>query len=83
MATDKEKSHIVADPENVTELSRNTTYGDGEVKDHKFVHADPNDGDEAYVLPFIFSLYPFASNCVYYSSPRELPLIQPPFSPLR
>jgi ACS family allantoate permease-like MFS transporter len=43
-----EKTHDASsDPEKVAELSRNTTYGDGEVKDPIFIHADPNDGDDA------------------------------------
>jgi hypothetical protein len=47
---DMEKPKM-SDPEKVAALSRNTTSGDGEVKDPIFMHADPNDGDEAYV-PF-------------------------------
>lgn len=35
------------DPEKVAALSRNTTFGDGEVKNTVLLHADPNDGDEA------------------------------------
>jgi ACS family allantoate permease-like MFS transporter len=48
-----EKTHDVSaeDPEKVVELSRNNTYGEGEVevevKEPMFIHADPNDGDEA------------------------------------
>ena len=38
----------VSGPEKVAELSRNTTPGDGEVNDPVLLHADPNDGDEAY-----------------------------------
>jgi hypothetical protein len=49
---DDEKSREVADPEKVTELSRNTTYGEGETKEGAFIHADPNDGDEAFVALF-------------------------------
>ena len=45
---DMEKPKI-SDPEKAVELSRNITSGDGEVKDAIFIHADPNDGDEAYV----------------------------------
>ena len=47
--TDMEKTHDASseDPEKVAELSRNTTYGEGENKDTLFIHADPNDGDEA------------------------------------
>jgi hypothetical protein len=52
---DDEKSHEAADPEKVTELSRNTTYGEGETRDGAFIHADPNDGDEAFVALFHFS----------------------------
>jgi MFS transporter, ACS family, allantoate permease len=49
--TDMEKSHeLSSDPEKVTELSRNITYGDGEVQDPMFIHADPSDGDEAFVI---------------------------------
>ena len=44
-----EKTHDASsdDPEKVAELSRNTTYGEGEAKETMFIHADPNDGDEA------------------------------------
>jgi len=44
-----EKTHDASsdDPEKVTELSRKVTYGDGENKNTMFIHADPNDGDEA------------------------------------
>jgi hypothetical protein len=49
---DDERSHEAADPEKVTELSRNTTYGEGETRDGAFIHADPNDGDEAFVALF-------------------------------
>ncbi|KAE9373049.1 MFS allantoate transporter-like protein [Stipitochalara longipes BDJ] len=47
--SDMEKIHDVSseDPEKVTELSRNTTYGEGETKNARYRHADPNDGDEA------------------------------------
>lgn len=46
---DVEKTHGGSsdDPEKVAELGHSTTYGDGEVKDPMFIHADPNDGDEA------------------------------------
>jgi len=48
---DMEKTHDASseDPEKVAELSRNTTYGEGETKDTngRYRHADPNDGDEA------------------------------------
>ena len=46
---DMEKTHGGSsdDPEKVVELCHSTTYGDGEVKDPMFIHADPNDGDEA------------------------------------
>lgn len=47
---DVEKTHDASseDPEKVTELSRNTTYGKGDVKEEPlFIHADSNDGDEA------------------------------------
>lgn len=46
---DMEKIHDGSsdDPEKATELSHQPTYGDGEVKDTRFKHADPNDGDEA------------------------------------
>jgi MFS transporter, ACS family, allantoate permease len=46
---DMEKVHDVSseDPEKVMELSRNTTYGEGDIKVTRFKHADPNDGDEA------------------------------------
>jgi MFS transporter, ACS family, allantoate permease len=55
---DMEKSHeLSSDPEKVTELGRNVTYGDGEVQDPMFVHADPNDGDEACVI-YLFSNLP-------------------------
>lgn len=45
----EEKVHDSSDhdPEKVAELSRNNTYGEGDVKVTKFRHADPNDGDEA------------------------------------
>jgi hypothetical protein len=48
---DLEKAHEGADPEKVTELSQKTTYGnvDVQVEDSMFIHADPNDGDEACV----------------------------------
>jgi ACS family allantoate permease-like MFS transporter len=43
-----EKTHDTSsDPEKVAELGRKTTYGEGEAKDTMFIHADPNDGDEA------------------------------------
>jgi len=44
-----EKVHDASsvDPEKAVELSRNTTFDDGEVKAPRFKHADPNDGDEA------------------------------------
>ena len=44
-----EKTHDASsdDPEKVVELGRNSTYGTGEMKDPMFIHADPNDGDEA------------------------------------
>ena len=29
------------------DLSQNTTYGQGESKETRYKHADPNDGDEA------------------------------------
>ena len=35
------------DPEKVAELTNVTTYGQGETRDTLFIHADPNDGDEA------------------------------------
>ncbi len=35
------------DPEKVIELDPITTFGDGELKDITFKHADPNDADEA------------------------------------
>jgi ACS family allantoate permease-like MFS transporter len=35
------------DPEKVVELVPTTTIREGEVKDKLFIHADPNDGDEA------------------------------------
>jgi ACS family allantoate permease-like MFS transporter len=36
------------DPEEVMELSRNTTYGEGgDIKGPRFKHSDPNDRDEA------------------------------------
>jgi ACS family allantoate permease-like MFS transporter len=49
MATMEKPAHDASsdDPEKVTELSRNMTSGEGEVKDPMFIHADPNDGDEA------------------------------------
>jgi ACS family allantoate permease-like MFS transporter len=48
---DMEKSPAVSpDPEKVAELTRNTTCGTGEITDALYIHADPNDGDEAYVL---------------------------------
>lgn len=46
MADDK-KSPSGGDPEKVTELSQNITYGEGDVKDPAYLHADVNDGDEA------------------------------------
>lgn len=44
-----EKVHDASsdDPEKVTDLTRKITYGNGEVKEARFKHADPNDGDEA------------------------------------
>ena len=44
-----EKTHDISsdDPEKVAELSRNSTYGEGEVNEPRFIHADPNDGDDA------------------------------------
>jgi ACS family allantoate permease-like MFS transporter len=46
---DMEKVHDVSseDPEKEMHLTRHTTYGEGETKDTRFRHADPNDGDEA------------------------------------
>lgn len=45
---DMEKSPVISpDPEKIVELTRNTTYAAGEVKDALYIHADPNDGDEA------------------------------------
>ena len=46
---DMEKTHDASsdDPEKVAELSRNVTYGEGQTKDARYKHADPNDGDEA------------------------------------
>jgi ACS family allantoate permease-like MFS transporter len=46
---DMEKTHDASseDPEKAMELSRKTTYGEGETKATRFKHADPNDGDEA------------------------------------
>jgi len=35
------------DPEKVSELALSPTAENGEVKDARFKHADPNDGDEA------------------------------------
>jgi ACS family allantoate permease-like MFS transporter len=35
------------DPEKMAELSRKTTFGEGEAMQTMFIHADPNDGDEA------------------------------------
>lgn len=51
---DNEKALDLSDPEKVTELDRNVTYGDGEVQEAMFIHADPNDGDEAYVILNLF-----------------------------
>jgi hypothetical protein len=71
-----EKSHEAADPEKVAELSRNITYGEGETKDGAFIHADPNDGDEAFVGIF----FPFPSlspgrrpACTSSSTPTQRP----------
>ena len=43
----KSQDASLEDPEKAVELSPNITYGDGEVRDVMFKHADPNDGDEA------------------------------------
>jgi MFS transporter, ACS family, allantoate permease len=47
--SDMEKTHDVSpeDPEEMADLSQNTTYGQGEIKETRYKHADPNDGDEA------------------------------------
>ena len=48
--TDIEKTHDASseDPEKVVQLSKTTTYDEGDVKEAPlFIHADPNDGDEA------------------------------------
>ena len=44
-----EKVHDASsgDPEKVAELIRPPTLDDGEIKETRFKHADPNDGDEA------------------------------------
>lgn len=44
-----EKHHDASyeDPEKVIELNPTTTFRDGELKDIIFMHADPNDADEA------------------------------------
>lgn len=49
MADMEEKVHDVSgqDPEKVAELSRNNTYGEGDIRITKFKHTDPKDGDEA------------------------------------
>jgi MFS transporter, ACS family, DAL5 transporter family protein len=46
---DLEKNHDVSssDPEKLADLTPNITYGEGQTKDTRFKHADPNDGDEA------------------------------------
>jgi ACS family allantoate permease-like MFS transporter len=46
---DIEKTHNLSeDPEKVSDLSHETTYGEGDIKVvDRFKHADPNDGDEA------------------------------------
>lgn len=46
---DMEKTHDGSsiDPEKNAYLSPNITYGEGEIKDTRYKHADPNDGDEA------------------------------------
>jgi ACS family allantoate permease-like MFS transporter len=49
MSAMDEKTHDTSseDPEKVAELSAKPSYGEGDVKDPRFVHADPNDGDVA------------------------------------
>ncbi len=44
-----EKIHDASseDPEKMADLSQNTTYAQGETKETRYKHADPNDGDEA------------------------------------
>jgi ACS family allantoate permease-like MFS transporter len=46
---DMEKIHDASseDPEKKIDLSPNITYGEGEIKNTRYMHADPNDGDEA------------------------------------
>lgn len=44
---EKPRSNFSEDPEKVVGLSQRTTFGDGEVQEIRFKHADPNDGDEA------------------------------------
>jgi ACS family allantoate permease-like MFS transporter len=46
---DMEKVHDASsdDPEKVTELGRKTTFGDGELDEVVFKHANPQDADEA------------------------------------
>ena len=73
-----EKTDQGADPEKVAELSRNTTYANGDVGDPVFVHADLNDGDEAWVAPFHLLLFPGASAIPAWIHP---PLIPFPFFP--
>jgi hypothetical protein len=58
MSFDTKKSEV-AGPEKVTELSTDVTYGDGKAKDPIVVHADPNDGDEAYVPCSFFAIVSF------------------------
>src|SRR5687768_7326756 len=47
MADEKVHDGSSDDPEKVTEVRTNTTYGNGELKNVMFKHADPNDADEA------------------------------------
>lgn len=75
---DDEKSREAADPEKVAELSRNTTYGEGETKDQAFIHADPNDGDEACVA--LFFRFPFIAGSEKAWLSNSTPTQHPHFS---
>jgi ACS family allantoate permease-like MFS transporter len=44
---EKPRDFSPEDPEKLADISRNTTYGQGETKVTRYKHADPNDGDEA------------------------------------
>jgi len=49
MAALEKSQDAVLDQEKATELSRDATLEGGEVKDAAFIHANPADGDEAWV----------------------------------